>query len=469
MNPRVILLELNELCPALMERFMAEDHLPAFSRLYREAAVYVTDAEEHAPHLDPWIQWVTVHTGLALAQHGIHDLGDGHKLASPRTWDLVSQAGRKVWVCGSMNAATAGPVNGFVLPDPWSTGIAPQPTGEFEPFFHFVRNYVQEYTRDKVPLARGDYLRFLKFLATRGLSARTLSQTLRQLALERGGSGRWKRATILDRLQWDVFRWYQEKYQPEFATFFLNSTAHFQHFYWRNMDPEPFTVKPSESEQAEYGDAILYGYQRMDEIVGECLRLAGRDTTVVMATALSQQPCLSYESKGGKKFYRPVDYRRMLKLAGVTAAARLSPVMSEQFHIYFDRPEDAADAELKLGAWRVGELPALAVRRDGAEIFAGCCIYTELPPEARLHSAANQLDMRFYDLFYLVEGTKSGMHHPDGMLWIRTPARSHQIVEEPMSLRCVAPTLLALLEVPQPASMVLEALPLPGLAAGAGR
>ena len=47
-----------------MDQFIAEGKLPHFARLKAESQVYITDAEEIAPNLEPWIQWVTVETGL---------------------------------------------------------------------------------------------------------------------------------------------------------------------------------------------------------------------------------------------------------------------------------------------------------------------------------------------------------------------------------------------------------------------
>src|SRR6266540_4177128 len=195
----VILLEFNELTPALVERFTRAGQLPNFDRFYRESRVFITDAEETQDKLNPWIQWVTVHSGLSFAEHGVFHLGDGHKLMRERL------AGK-----------------------------------------------------------------------------------------------RWKRAVLLDQLQWDVFRYYYRKLRPAFATFFLNSTAHLQHKYWRHMEPEHFTIVPSPAEQAEYESAILFGYQQMDKLLGEFIALAGRSTTLILCTALSQQPCLTYEDQGGK-------------------------------------------------------------------------------------------------------------------------------------------------------------------------
>ena len=92
----MIVLELNELTPSLIQRFMSEGKLPNFSRLYRESEVYTTTAAEGPPNLDPWIQWVTVHTGLNFCDHGIQRLNEGHTLRTPRVWDLLAGAGRKV-------------------------------------------------------------------------------------------------------------------------------------------------------------------------------------------------------------------------------------------------------------------------------------------------------------------------------------------------------------------------------------
>lgn len=458
MRNRTIVLEFNELTPSLMERFIREGQLPNFARLREESHVYVTDAEEQPPNLEPWIQWVTAHTGLSFKEHGIFDLGDGHKLSYPSLWDLACAAGKKVWICGSMNAGARIPINGFVLLDPWSVGLETHPRHEFDPYINLVRRYVQEYTRARVPLGKLEYLRFIKYMLWHGLSPRTMVDTFVQLVGELRGRDKWKRATILDRLQWDIFCWYYKKYDADFATFFLNSTAHFQHFYWRNMDPAQFVAKPTAKEQKRYANAILYGYKKMDRIVGECIKLAGRGDTIVLATALSQQPFLAYESTQGKRFYRPRDFRRLMAAAGITGQPRHAPVMSEQFHVYFDDVNDAVRAESSLRSWRVGDQDAMMVRRNGAELFVGCCIFTELPGDARVISASDGSGFDFHDLFYLVDGTKSGAHHPDGILWIRTPDRTHEVASAKISLRQVAPTILSLLNVQRPEFMPLEPL-----------
>ena len=144
-SPRVILLELNELTPTLIFRFMAEGRLPHFQRLHDEAKVFTSDAEETGLDLNPWVQWVTVHTGLRLAEHGVELLGEGGRMAGQGVADVVSEAGLPVWLCGSMNVRTGKELNGAALPDPWATDARPRPA-ELEPYFRFVQHHVSEHT-----------------------------------------------------------------------------------------------------------------------------------------------------------------------------------------------------------------------------------------------------------------------------------------------------------------------------------
>jgi len=455
----MILLEFNELSPALMETFIDQGYLPNFKRLRDSSQVFTTNAEEVAPNLDPWIQWVTVHSGLSFDEHGIFHLGDGHKLAVKSLWDMISAQGKTVWVCGSMNIKYDTPLRGAVIPDPWTVGVSPYPA-EFEPYYRFVQRNVQEYTNDKVPLSKGDYFRFLKFMVMNGLSFRTVRSIIAQLASERRtGKGKWKRATILDKLQRDVFLSYFRKLRPQFSTFFLNSTAHFQHAHWRNMDPEPFKIKPTDADQAEYQHAVRYGYEEMDAIVGDIMAAAPSDAVIVMATALSQQPCLIYEDIGGKTFYRARTFEPLLEFAGVKGCEKVEPVMSEEFHLRFGNERDATEAAERLAALRVDGRQAMQVERRGTNVFSGCIIYTQLEHDALLEGGPNDRSTPFFRIFYQVESLKSGMHHPDGILWMRIPGSRPTVHHEQVSLRDLAPTLLSLFGISKPGYMNGKILP----------
>ncbi|MFM9116036.1 MAG: hypothetical protein ACKOU6_07750, partial [Planctomycetota bacterium] len=191
-----------------------------------ESEVLVTDAEERGEMLNPWVQWVTVHTGLSLQEHQVTTLSQGHLVSSPAVWDLVTAAGGRVWVCGSMNCRYDRPLNGFLLPDPWSTGVRAFPEQEFTDYLSYVRGAVQDHTSQSAG-GGGSTAAFLKFMAKHGLSASTVFSIAAQLISEKFSDTKWKRAAILDLFQWDLFRYYYHKQNPHLATFFINSTAHF--------------------------------------------------------------------------------------------------------------------------------------------------------------------------------------------------------------------------------------------------
>jgi hypothetical protein len=444
----MIVLEFNELTPSLLQRFMAEGRLPNFSRLYRESAIYTTTASERPPYLDPWIQWVTVHTGLNFSDHGLQRLNEGHTLSVPRVWDLLTSSGRRAWICGSMNVGGRPSGGSCLLPDPWTTTIGPQPAA-LEPYFTFVQRQVMEHTSGRSSTGASELLRFLRFMASHGLSRHSLAAIARQLVDERTSGARWKRATLLDKLQFDVFAWYYRKIRPHFATFFLNSTAHYQHLYWRELDPDVFTVQPTEAQRRTYRDAIAYGYQQMDRLIARVYALAEPGTTIVMATALSQQPCLMFEEQGGKFFYRPTDAARLTAFAGITDRYTVSPVMAHQFHLYFDTPEAAQAAASSLSRLRHRGRPALSVERNGSGVFAGCRVYERLSAGEKLTVDGTSQEIDFFTIFYQVDGVKSGMHHPDGVLWIRDARRPHAVHPAHVPLATVAPTILEHFDVPR--------------------
>ncbi|TPG54757.1 alkaline phosphatase family protein [Sphingomonas glacialis] len=461
MTKDVIVLEFNELTPSLVDRFIKMGKLPNFARLRQESLVAVTDAEEAPPALEPWIQWVTVHTGLSYAEHKVFDLGDGPKLSEPRIWDMVSDAGEKAWICGSMNAAVQGDrFNGLVLPDPWATDVKSQPAGLFEPYLDLVRTYVQEYTTSRPNVSKATMIRFARFMATNGLSTRTIFQAMRQLVGELSQPIQWRRATILDRLQWDIFRKFYRSERPVLSTFFLNSTAHFQHYFWRNLDPDAFAVTSDSETQQKYADAIPYGYEKMDEIIGEALALAGPQTSIVLCTALSQQPMLDHEDIGGKQIFKMHDAAAFFAFAGVPEGYTYAPVMAEQFHLIFDSEAAAGEAAERLRGVKLRDgTQVMMARNEGDRVFAGCDLVAHPVAGATILSTASNESPAFNAMFYPVEAVRSGMHHPDGMLWIRTPEHVHAKIDRRVSLREVAPTLLALTDIAPRHAFACPAMP----------
>lgn len=460
----VIVLEFNELVPRLMERFISEGHLPNFQALRNSAHVFTSDTVDHGTEVEPWVQYPAAHTGVRAHVHGIVALAQGPLYKGPRYWDVASQNGLRTILWSSMNIGLQPGFQGIVLPDPWASDtVTPQPA-ELQPFVNYIQKNVQEHTRKSSAVTRGETLKFLWFIATHGLKWRTATTLLRQLRDERSGRYRWRRAFVLDRIVTDTFCYYYRRVRPELATLFLNSTAFVQHRYWRNMEPEHFENKPSESEQQELSTAVLQAYQNMDAIVGQ-IRALAPEATIILCTAHSQQPHLAHEKSGGKLCFRPIGFDRFIKQLGLENVLKVEPVMTEQFRLHFADQQQMAVAEAILKSAKLAGEAVFNMRREGNALYCGCRIHHSVAKDAVFEFGTGAPgSQRFFDVFYLIEAVKSGRHHPDGILWISSAGQTRVDHPDRVPLTSLAPTILELLHLPIPEAMTEPPLPLVSVA-----
>src|SRR5262245_49467382 len=410
-NRRIIMIEFNELCPPLLENWMGTGLLSNFSHFFTNAQAFITEADARPPNLEPWIQWYSIHTGMPFSEHRVCHLTDGPKAGHEDIWSLLTAKGKIVWNCGSMNARCITSNGSAFLPDPWCTTEGCHPP-ELERYRSFVAQAVQEQSNASKPLRVADYASFLWFMFRYGLRPETVAVIARQLLSEIAWSGltSWRRASLLDKLQFDVFRHVFRSRRPDFSTFFSNSTAHYQHSYWRHMAPEQFALKPSDDERSRYKDAILYGYQQMDNMLGDFFMLEDDKTMLVLATALSQQPYLKHDAIGGLHFYRPRDVTALLRKLGIDFIY-VQPVMAHQFVVRLATPESKPMAVKRLSSLTYGgKLIFDFGETDSNSVYFGSDIKVEVPESATIDFGEDRV--AFFDFFYRIQEIKSGWHHP---------------------------------------------------------
>lgn len=415
-NQRLILLEFNELCPHLVERFIDEGSLPNFKRLRDASETFITHTNEEV--LEPWIQWVTVHTGVPLSEHGIKDLDEAEKVRHNTFWDgLVEE---NVLLMSPMNVKFRCRNQSLFMPDPWAASQVP--SAELEPFYNFVRAAVNSHARtDRLDFKIA--ARAMRFLLAHGLTLNTLAAACSQLCVEKFGShdAKWRRATILDRLLWDVFaHFWRGSRQPRVGIFFSNATAHYQHKYWSHHDPSLFSLKPNAAEVETYGNVIRFGYQAHDRLIGKAMDLAGADTAIALCTALSQQPMLDYEVRGGKRMFLVKDFAALQAALGVSATARAEALMAEESWLHFATETDGAEGYRKISSAKTGDGQALFKLRgfDGKSFVIGCGLFAgEVNARSTIVNAAGA-SLPFHNYFQPMETVTTAKHHPDGLFWI---------------------------------------------------
>ena len=403
MTERVVLIEFNELNQSLLDGFMADGSAPNFLRLYEQSQIFVTDASEDE-YLEPWIQWPTLHSGTTYGDHGVFRLGEGQKLRGHGIAAELRRAGIPVGLMASMNTG-ANDVLGYLVPDPWNPHDRPEPA-ELADFFDFVAQGVQNSSLDGGPALKSAR-RFIWFLLRNGVQPESVWRTARQLIDERLDSSlSWRRASVLERVQYDVFRSLNKKYEVRFASFFCNSVAHYQHYYWRNMDPERFSNPPPADADPSLAGAIRFGYRALDTLIGRFLDDFS-DDRLVLATALSQEPWDT-----DKCTYRPLDFDSFLRLCDLPSERfRIEPVMAEQFNVVPQDPSDLDEAVRKLEALRVGDRGLMEVQAEADQVFTGCALLSMGDIDRKITTPGGAL-VPVADHFHMIHSVRSGRHNP---------------------------------------------------------
>jgi hypothetical protein len=463
---KVLLIEFNELSPVLLDRFMAAGLLPNFRRIYESSHVFTTDAHAQPPALEPWVQWPTVHLGVSHLDHGLRHLGTTRsdddaaqgRPARKAIAQLVSDAGLRAGICGSMNVPY-GEFDGFFIPDAWNSGTSAVRPDYLKPYLRTIGAMVRESSRTEGFAPGAGLLPFGYFLLRHGLTPRTVALLVKQLASERRDPGvRWRRASALDWIQYDVFRNVVARENVDFATFFSNSTAHYQHYFWRHMNPEAFDTPPEPGDHPSFEGAVLFGYQSMDRILGRMLA-DFPETTLVLCTALSQQPW----TDATKQTYRPKNWEAVLRLAGYsTTDVDVQSIMAEQFVARFKTKEEAQRAQEAFARLTVDGEALTKFTLDGDALIGGCSINRAGVLSSHISGTADGSTSTFGEVFRPIHTVRSGRHSSEGALWFRTG--NHVKHEQPVPLEDVAPTLLALMGVSVPTEMTGSVLPLAMLA-----
>lgn len=337
-----------------------------------------------------------------------------------------------------------GPLDGFVVPDPWNPTAVPYPI-EMRTFTDFISSAVQENSADR--LDRRAAIPFVTYLATHGLTRGTASFAARQLLGEQRDHGlTWRRPFVMDAICYDVFRHLINRHQVAYSTFFSNSTAHFQHYFWRNFQPQLFTVPSPVEDHPSLSDAVLAGYRNHDRLLGR-LMSDFPDARLILATALSQQP---WDTT--KCTYRPDDFGRLLALAGIDAGrAVVEPVMAEEFALSFLDEEAVEDARIRLNDCRIGDAPLFRTQQTHPlRLVLGCAV-NDWTPHQRVVSLPGGKEVMFDSLFSRIHSLRSGRHHPDGCFWVQSASPGKSDTKIPLT--CVAPTVLALFGIEPPSYM----------------
>lgn len=419
-SPKLLVVQLNEVNFDVVARYLEKHPLPAFRKLlssYQRAETY---AEQEYQHLEPWIQWVSAHTGLSYSEHGVFRLGDMVHSGLPQIFERLESSGLRVGALSPMNARNSLQSPAYFVPDPWT-----QTRSDGSPFSErltaMLRQTVNENASGRISASS---VLTLTEVALRTLHPRRTPALLRMIAASR--SRPWMKAMVLDQVVHMLNLHLMEKTRPDVAFVFLNAGAHIQHHYFLNSACSGVAHRNPDWYAPADRDPVLEMLEAYDPILADCMALADHGTRLILATGLTQVP---YDRV--KFYYRLRDHAQFLTKSGIAFSA-VHPRMTRDFEIEFEHPADAANARARL--------EAMKMRRDGSPLFGdfeererGLFLSLVYPQEIRpddevVHGDGTTRPLHEDVVFVAI---KNGMHSTRGFVFV-SPDTPMQIPSSPV-------------------------------------
>lgn len=360
MTQQLLFLELNEINFETVAFYCKRGRLPHLNRLIDAHGFQTTLSEQRYEDIEPWIQWVTAHTGLTLAQHGVFRLGDIVAKDIPQIWEQLEERGFVVGAISPMNAKHRLQKPAFFVPDPWTATKITAPK-LLQVLYRAIAQTVSDNAQSKVTLSS-----IVSLLAGSLWYARPANYlNYAKLALT-ARSHPWRRAMFLDLLLADVFIGQVARCRPNFATMFLNAGAHIQHHYMFSAQAYPGPHRNPSWYAPDGVDPVCEVYEIYDGIVGAVQR-SFPQARLMLATGLHQAPHAEITY-----YWRLKDHASFLRRIGIHFLG-VKPLMSRDFLVTFANQEEARRAGQQLGA---------AVAVDGLRLFEvdnrGCDLFVML-------------------------------------------------------------------------------------------
>lgn len=356
--PPLLLLELNEVNFEFVETYTQRGQLPNLAALLQRHGFARTTSEEQYEAVEPWIQWVTAHTGRPFAEHGVFRLGDIVSRDIPQIWELLEAQGLKVGAISPMNAKHRLRDPAFFVPDPWTRTEISAPRTLRNLYTALAQAVSENASWRLTPASARALLIGVARYARPGNYAR-------YAGLVAGAVRKpWLRASFLDLLLADVFIREVRRTRPQFASLFVNAAAHIQHHYMFSAAPYRGPHRNPEWYVPRHVDPVLEVYELYDHIFAS-VRRAFPASRIMVATGLHQDP---YSEM--KYYWRLKHHEAFLRRIALPFTS-VEPLMSRDFLVKCASESQARAAAQRLGAARASDgAPLFEVDNRGLDLFA---------------------------------------------------------------------------------------------------
>lgn len=403
MKNKTILLGLNEINFDYIKFYVNQGLLPNFKKIFEIQPPIETVSENDYKLLEPWVQWVTIHSGKSYQEHSIFRLGDiVNNPELSQIFEELESEGLSVGAVSPFNAENRLKKPSFFVPDPW-TKTNPSGNWIVKALYQAVHQSVNDNAKSKlnfktifslglglllyVPLPRWSH--YLKTFFN----------------LKKPGA----KALILDSLLADVHLTLWKKNKPDFSNLFLNSGAHIQHHYLFNSKGYNGNIKNPEWYCPKDYDPLIQILSEYDKQIEKLLKL--KNVKIIVATGLHQQPHehLTF-------YWRLKEHVKFAEMIGVENFSEILPRMSRDFLVKFNNQLDAVNAEKLLNSFYASkdDIKIFEVDNRGASLFVELVYPNDIEDNDSIYSKESNLKLEKFKSYLAFVAIKNGEHNGIG-------------------------------------------------------
>jgi len=403
MKKKTILLGLNELNFDYVKFYISKGLLPNFKKLFEIQPLIETVSEKEYKLLEPWVQWVTIHTGKTFDEHQVFRLGD--IVNNPELLQIFEELeaeGLSVGAVSPFNAENRLKNPSFFVPDPWTKTEA---SGNkiIKALYQAVHQSVNDNAKSKLNF---------KSIISLGLGlllyvpiSRWLHYVKTVLKVKNPGV----KAVILDSLLADVHLKLWKKHKPDFSNLFLNSGAHIQHHYLFNSKAYQGDLKNPDWYCSVDFDPLIKILSEYDYQIGKLLKLKG--LKLIIATGLHQQPHehLTF-------YWRLKEHVKFAEMIGIKNLSEILPRMSRDFLVKFNNENDAKNAENLLNSFFASkdDVKIFEVDNRGTSLFVELVYPNNIEDNDSIYSKESNLKLENFKSYIAFVAIKNGEHNGIG-------------------------------------------------------
>ena len=402
---KTILLGLNELNFDYIKFYINQGLLINFKKILEIQPPIETISENDYKLLEPWVQWVTIHSGKSYQEHTIFRLGDiVNKPELSQIFEELEAEGLSVGAVSPFNAENRLKNPSFFVPDPW-TKTNPSGNWIVKALYQAVHQSVNDNAKSKLNL---------KSMISLGLGlllyvpiSRWFHYVKTILKAKNPGA----KALILDSLLADVHLTLWKKHKPDFSNLFLNSGAHIQHHYLFNSKAYQGNLKNPDWYCPNGYDPLIQILSEYDFQIGELLKL--RDIKLIITTGLHQQPHehLTF-------YWRLKEHIQFAEMIGIKNFSEISPRMSRDFLIKFNNEKDAVNAEKLLNSFYASNdnIKIFDVDNRGTSLFVELVYPNDINENDSIYSKESKFKLDSFKSYLAFVAIKNGEHNGIGYL-----------------------------------------------------